>query len=621
MKKVLSFFRIRKCNRIFKHNYHLYKAKKNLSNESKVILENALKELQEAILAKNEILSQKKAKELEALAGSLLGKTPLEKGKSLVVALTVALALAILIRQVWFEPYEIPTGSMRPTLKEKDRLLVSKTAFGINIPLSTDHLFFSPDLVKRNGIVVFTGEDMDIRDVNTRYFYLFPAKKQYVKRLIGKPGDTLYFYGGLIYGMDKEGNDISPELQIESLKHIEHIPFLQFEGKVSTPSYASNGIFSPVYMRQMNEPAIKLSLTSKNQPTGELLLNDPSHKNQYADFWGIKNFGMSRILNKQQALQFSNETIESLPFSNYYLEIIHHPSLENLKIRKDGRGRMRPTLDLSSSLIPLSDSHLQNLFKNLYTVRFIVKNGQAYQYGLPESMLKSPFLPKLPHVPDGMYEFYYGKAYKISFQGIALELDESHPLYQFSPEKTQLLYNLGMVFDTRFEPQSKYTPYFPMRYVYFRNKDLYTMGAPIFTSEDPTLIEFNLKEITRKNSAPKQYPYTPFQDNGSPLLPDGSLDKDFIKQFGLTIPEKMYLALGDNHAVSADSREFGFVPQENLRGVPDWIIWPPGSRFGSPNQPAYPLFNLPRSIVWVIAGIAIGTSLFIQRRKNKIPKL
>ncbi len=621
MKKVISFFRLRKYNKIFKHNYHLYQKKKKLSEESKSHIEKLLKELQEALYCKNEDLSKKKAKELEFAAGTLLAKTPFEKGKNLVVAISVALFLAILIRQVWFEPYEIPTGSMRPTLKEKDRLVVSKTAFGINIPLSTNHLYFSPDLVKRNGIIVFTGENMDIRDVDTRYFYLFPAKKQYVKRLMGKPGDTLYFYGGLIYGLDKEGNDISQELQIASLDKIEHIPFLQFEGKVSTPTYPTNGIYSPVYLRQMNEPIAKLSLSNKNQTVGELLLNDSSSKSQYGDLWGIKNFGMARILSKQQALQFTNETMATLPFSNYYLEILHHPSLQNLKIRKDIRGRMRPTLDLSSSLIPLDESHLRTLFDNLYTVRFIVKKGLVHQYGLPETMLKSPFLPKLNNVPDGMYEFYYGKAYKISFQGIAVELEKDHPLYQFTPEKVQLFYNLGMVFDTRFEPQSKYTPFFPMRYVYFRDKNLYAMGAPLFTAEDPKLLEFNIKEQSRQNNAPAQYPYVAFQDMGPPLNADGTIDKEHIKRFGLTIPEKMYLALGDNHAVSADSREFGFVPEENLRGVPDLIIWPPGSRFGHPNQPPYPLFNLPRTIIWTIAGFTIAASIIIQRRRNRIPKL
>ena len=35
------------------------------------------------------------------------------------VAIAIALVVATLVRQTWFELYEIPTGSMRPTLKKK----------------------------------------------------------------------------------------------------------------------------------------------------------------------------------------------------------------------------------------------------------------------------------------------------------------------------------------------------------------------------------------------------------------------------------------------------------------------------------------------------------------------
>ncbi len=50
--------------------------------------------------------------------------------------------------------------------------------------------------------------------------------------------------------------------------------------------------------------------------------------------------------------------------------------------------------------------------------------------------------------------------------------------------------------------------------------------------------------------------------------------------------------------MSADSRIFGFLNQQNLQGVPDLIIWPPQDRFGDPAQKRYPLFTLPRMLVW-----------------------
>ncbi len=622
-----SYFVRKKCTHILKNSFHRYAKKKNtLNEEQRTILEYHLRALQTALIQKDTKVAKEQASTLEKLIENILPKSSFEKIRNTVLGLGIALCFAVLIRLLWFELYEIPTGSMRPTLKEKDHLMVSKTTFGINIPFSTGHFYFSEELVERNGIFVFTGENMDIRDVDTRYFYLFPGKKQYIKRLMGKPGDSLYFYGGLLYGVDKNGVDISKQLQPARLDLIEHIPFLQFEGTVTTPSYPTNGIYTPVILRQMNEPIAKLSVFGFHQTAGQVLATPVTpdiasdHSIQYGDLWGMNNFGMARLLTQEQLQQTSSNT-GNISEGVLYLEVKHHPSLQNLKISKDDRGRMRPLLDLSTSIIPLQEEHLKTLFSNLYTVRFIVKDGRAYSYGRPESILQSPFLPKLPGVPDGMYEFYYGKAYKISFQGLSFELDKTHPLYDFTPEKLQLFYNLGMEFDTRFSPENRYTPYFPLRYVYFREGSFYALGAPLLTSNDPTLLEFETSEKAKQTAHPSQHSYLPFIDMGPPTHVDGTLDIDFIKKYGLTVPEKMYLALGDNHAVSADSRVFGFVPEGNLRGSPDFLFWPFGSRFGHPNQPPYPFINLPRSIIWIIAAASIGGAFYVQRRRNKLPLL
>jgi len=100
---------------------------------------------------------------------------------------------------------------------------------------------------------------MDIPDVNTMYFFIFPGKKQYVKRLIAKPNDTIYFYGGKIYGVDTNGKKIT-EYETSLFEEIEHIPFIRFDGKIITDTTPQNGIFYPAYIYQMNEPVAMLSL-------------------------------------------------------------------------------------------------------------------------------------------------------------------------------------------------------------------------------------------------------------------------------------------------------------------------------------------------------------------------
>ena len=622
-----SVFSLRKSKHILRHSFHLFTRKsKKLSKETRDHIAATLEALQNAILEKNREKADLLAKETVAVTDLHLKKNSYDHFRELIIAIVFALTVAILVRQMWFEPYEIPTGSMRPTLKEQDRLIVSKTNFGINFPLRATHLYFNPDLVQRNGIFVFTGANMDIRDVDTMYFYLFPGKKQYIKRLMGKPGDILYFYGGEIYGVDKDGKDISSSLQLERLDRIEHIPFIDFDRKIIVPPAATQGVYSPVFFYQMNEPIAKLFVNKAGNIAGEILdmptihaPNTPPMKD-YFDIWGMKNFGMGRLLTKEQVKQFTRFDVSKLDNGVLYLEITHHPSFANAKLIRDEMGRIRPTLSKSTSLIPLKEEHLKTLLNNMYTARFCVRNGIAYRYGSNEEQaLKNSFAPKLADVADGCYEFYYGKASEVKWQGITSTLPPSHPLNQYSPELVQLLYNVGIEWDMRFMPQYKDQRLAPSRYAYFRNGDLYLLGAPIFKKDDPVLMQFLAQEKERQNASTTQAPFFPFEDNGAPLLADGSLNKDLIKQYGLLISDKSYLALGDNHAMSSDSRDFGFVPESNLRGGPDFIFWPPGSRWGLPNQPLYPFFNTPRVIVWILAAICITLCVRYWRKRNRLP--
>ena len=50
----------------------------------------------------------------------------------------------------------------------------------------------------------------------------------------------------------------------------------------------------------------------------------------------------------------------------------------------------------------------------------------------------------------------------------------------------------------------------------------------------------------------------------------------FYTQGELTVPEGNFFTLGDNSARSRDSRHWGFVPLEKVRGKAVLIIWPPG---------------------------------------------
>ena len=172
---------------------------------------------------------------------------------------------------------------------------------------------------------------------------------------------------------------------------------------------------------------------------------------------------------------------------------------------------------------------------------------------------------------------------------------------------------------TIFEPIAANSILYPSRYAYFRDGDLYALGAPLLKKENRYLKDFNIRESKREKQSSKDKPYVAFKDYGPPLKDDGSVDKEFLSTFGLKIPEGYYLVLGDNHAMSADSRVFGFVPAANLQGAPDLIVWPPGKRWGPPPQKPYPWFNVPRTIVWSILGVIALIWYVIHRRNLKRP--
>ena len=99
-----------------------------------------------------------------------------------------AVIIAVIFRSLFFEPYNIPSGSMLPNLLIGDYLFVSKFDYGFykhslpfSIPLIPKRIFYTEP--KRGDVVVFR------HPVNG---------KDYVKRLIGLPGDEISIKDGRI---------------------------------------------------------------------------------------------------------------------------------------------------------------------------------------------------------------------------------------------------------------------------------------------------------------------------------------------------------------------------------------------------------------------------------------
>ncbi|MBA2728164.1 MAG: signal peptidase I [Parachlamydiaceae bacterium] len=613
------------CRSILQTANQWYKTKRNrLSDDQVQSLEKQMLSLESAINANDTPEASRKADLLEAYSKENFKKSIFDYTKEFLIAILIALVLAVVVRQMWFEPYVIPTGSMRPTFREQDHVTVSKTAFGLNIPMTTGHFLFDPSLVQRTGIVTFTSEGIDRLDEDTMFMYVIPYKKRLIKRMVGKPGDSLYFYGGHIYGVDQEGKAIEELIGSPWMKNVEYIPFMDLSGEV-VPKSSKEALIT-----QNNQPIGKVTLTSSRELVGEIydgknwIKDDPQAQKTthnslkaYSDFFGIGNYAMARLLTKEQVLALSDSDISDFGEGVLYLELRHHPSLAFPKPLLLRDSRLSPILNPLRTIIPLQQSHLDALMDHMYTARIVFKDGKATRYSVdsPQFGSQSPTFAK---VPDGTYEFYEGKLSSLGWGAIEYAASKDNPLYSRDPSNVQKLYNLGISTNNAYNPQGSQQLYFPSRYAYFRDGDLYLLGAPILKKDDPILAKFNVKELQREKNSPKDKPYIAFMDNGPPLK-DGKYDVEKIRTFGLKVPEKNYYVLGDNHAMSSDSRAFGFLPEANLQGAPSLIIWPPGERLGPPPQKPYPLLTLPRLIVWAIAAASFLIWWVLHRRYLRRP--
>jgi len=98
-------------------------------------------------------------------------------------ALLLAVLAAFLIRSFVIEAFKIPSGSMIPTLSIGDHLFVNKFIYGIRFPFTKTRFFRFTD-PKRGDVIVF--------------IYPKDESKDFIKRVIGLPGDKIHIEHGII---------------------------------------------------------------------------------------------------------------------------------------------------------------------------------------------------------------------------------------------------------------------------------------------------------------------------------------------------------------------------------------------------------------------------------------
>lgn len=93
------------------------------------------------------------------------------------------LFLVLMVRSFVMEPFRIPSGSMIPSLLVKDFLVVSKYSYGVKLPITHDTII-NVSKPKRGDVVVFR--------------YPLDESQNYIKRVIGLPGDRIQYQNNVL---------------------------------------------------------------------------------------------------------------------------------------------------------------------------------------------------------------------------------------------------------------------------------------------------------------------------------------------------------------------------------------------------------------------------------------
>lgn len=101
----------------------------------------------------------------------------------------IATLIALIIRSFIIQPFKIPTGSMRETLIEGDRIFVNRFIYGLRVPFTTVRIlkFYYP---RKGDVIVFN--------------YPEDPSRAFVKRLIAKGGDVVEIKDGKVYVNSQE---------------------------------------------------------------------------------------------------------------------------------------------------------------------------------------------------------------------------------------------------------------------------------------------------------------------------------------------------------------------------------------------------------------------------------
>ncbi len=173
------------------------------ANATERIAEQSLL-VEDASLAADVPRLEKEVRALDKLHEELFGAHRKQSGWDTVSGFAKALAVALLIRTIFIEPYRIPSGSMLPTLEIGDQVFVNKFVYGVRIPFMNVVPFQIIRPPARGDVIVFNNP------VNTDV--------DFIKRVVGIPGDRVEIIDKIVFinGVEQKRRLVSGDFVVHN---------------------------------------------------------------------------------------------------------------------------------------------------------------------------------------------------------------------------------------------------------------------------------------------------------------------------------------------------------------------------------------------------------------------
>ncbi len=185
---------------------------RKLGDEARFQIQEKLNSLRQALEDNDEEKVEELSESVRQLADEHLeGVTAKPVWREYAETIALAVLCALILRAFFFEAFKIPSGSMEPTLLNGDHLFVNKLRYGVRVPF-TSHFVLEFAEPENGEVVVFRFPADEAREHVDRErkealssgeqradCILNFDEKDFIKRIIGLPGDVIEGKGSELY--------------------------------------------------------------------------------------------------------------------------------------------------------------------------------------------------------------------------------------------------------------------------------------------------------------------------------------------------------------------------------------------------------------------------------------